>query len=254
MFIFIVIFVCVYIGLFSVKNYQVAITHNLVTKSVKMVTNGLHVRSPFVEDVIYIDINRQVNLVEITKTVGKASYNISVAALWHVTNPMQYYNYTKDSSDEELSKNIPLNIESTLNANLNNIITVEDLNQLKTLTSKPIYLAKLGVSIDETKIIKITQLQNDTSLASSSSNESVVPSLSTNSNATIKANNRTIESIENAYYTSQQILDQTSIEEANLYKTIENKDPRFYDYFRKLNIYVENAKSKTEIPSLDKLY
>jgi hypothetical protein len=61
-------------------------------------------------------------------------------------------------------------------------------------------------------------------------------------------------SLESAYYQAQILKTNTEIEQAKMYQSISNQEPRFYKYFRKLQMYKTNAKSKNDLPPLDELY
>lgn len=242
--IFIIFFIFLYSSIFSVKGYQVAIATNSLTKSEKVFKLGSYFMLPFIEKVTYINLNHQTSLLSTPVVVDKQNYNINIAVDWYITSPLQYYNYIKVNSETDVSKIISLNIKNKLSDTLTSVATLDELNQLQSVINKAIYIKDLGVTINSATVIKVTLLQN-------SITQTPPPTINNNTTSPAINNTRLIES---AYYISQKIRDQTAIEEANLYKSIENKDPRFYEYFRKLETYKENSTSKEDIPPLDKLY
>jgi DNA-binding protein Fis len=222
----------------TVYDRQEAVVVNQISHKSYVLTPGLHIVVPLLETITIIDLNPHNAIITTDVTLtNKSAAEISVTAQWQVTDALKYYVATSQTNN--FNQLIANNIMQVVNNRVNttNLFT---LNQLNNLLLNPVALPKLGVVITNITI-------NQISLATADNNES--------SNA-IASNisNKDVYSIESAYYKAQEIKTQTGIEQAKMMEQIQNKDDKFFNYFRKLQVYKDSAKSKQEMPSLDQLY
>ncbi len=204
----------------------------------KVYVVGTHFALPLINHINYIFMNQRNFLLEIskqltTKDLSKIKLNILVN--WHVINPIIYLSVVKKYGSTEFNnlvdKELILKVESFAASN-----TLSHINQKKEINDMPIQLDNLGIIVEKLEIENLFLLPLPELLSGVSN-----------------VNNKQ-KLIKDAYYQAQQIKTDTQVEEARLYSQIKNKNPKFYDYFRKIEIYKASAKSRSEIPPLKQLY
>jgi hypothetical protein len=223
-------------GTINVDERQSVVVTNIINKKQSIIAPGLHFVWPFIDRVDYIFINKREALFTIN-TQFKDNVNVELSTLlqWQVINPLIYLAQAA-------------NFHKLLGERVTNIvhsrIATTDLstfNQLNDLITDPLVESDLGikiirVSLSQLKIMSIP-----------------VPALPIPINKPYVLDNLPI-SLESAYYQAQILKTNTEIEQAKMYQSISNQEPRFYKYFRKLQMYKTNAKSKNDLPPLDELY
>ncbi|MCX8515158.1 MAG: SPFH domain-containing protein [Burkholderiales bacterium] len=222
----------------TVYERQMGVVVNQISHKNYILNPGLHIVLPLIETDSIIDLNPH-NVVVTTNVAlaNKSNIEISVTGQWQVVDALKYYLATSKSNnfDQLIANNIMQVINNR--ANTTNLFT---LNQLNNLLLAPVSLTQLGVVITSITI-------NQINLAALSSNARGA----SDNNVQSQPDTALIES---AYYTAQEIKTQTGIEQAKMMEQIQNKDDKFFNYFRKLQVYKDSAKSKQEMPSLDQLY
>ena len=246
----IILFIGLYSSAFTVKDSGVAIVTNSYNNSRQMYTTGMYLTLPFIQQVNYVEVNQRSSVFVIPFTINSVNnltdtqesvtndhnYQIKTLISWHITQPIIYFEYMQKKSDTGISKILAINVESSVITQLKQITDATKLNQLQNILNAPLFLSTIGGVMDNLSIINITKITN----ATESALQNNIPD--------------NIPAIESAYYFAQKTKDQTSMAEINLYHQIENKNPRFYEYFRALELYKTNAKSKSELPPLTQLY
>ncbi|HMT03116.1 MAG TPA: SPFH domain-containing protein [Burkholderiales bacterium] len=199
---------------------------------------GIHFALPLINHINYIFMNQRNFLFEISKQLTTKELNqikLNILVNWHVVNPITYLSVVKKYGSTEfnniLAKELILKVESFVSSN-----TLNHINQKREINNMPIQLDNLGIIVEKLEIENLSLLPP--------------PELSSGSSS---VNNKQ-KLIKDAYYQAQQIKTDTQVEEAKLYSQIKNKNPKFYDYFRKIEIYKASAKSRSEVPSLKQLY
>ena len=249
--------VMLYMSAFTVENNQVAIKTNKYNGKTTMYSKGLYFCVPMLDAIKYFDTDTQTGVfatvVKLYSAQNKGidvqdqnlnmdEYKSAYMISWHITTPMQYYVKYQESGLDGI--NILTQIKQEANTIISQAVrnnqTVGQFNLLSNILDKPIYLDRLGVSIDN---ISLLQLIPVVSILKSSSEQT------TNVRGTINESQ-----IESAYYMAQAIIVETIVKKAELYKSLESTDEKFYNYYRKLDIYKNKAKSPEDFPAFNKLY
>ncbi len=232
------LFIVIVSGVFTVDERENAVLIDYSKQHIVYLP-GIHFALPLINQINYVFINERSSFFEVPQLLNTKDLNkvkLSVLINWHVIDPIIYLNiikkYGSNEFNKELTKELSLKIESFAME-----YTLAHLNQIEKINEFPVKLSSLGIIVDSLLIENLSLLPQ-TSLVTESK------SLSENKQKVIEA----------AYYKAQGIKTATQIEEAQLYNQIKNKNPKFYEYFRKIDIYKTSAKSKNEVPPLKQLY
>lgn len=233
--------------IFSIVNIderQNGVTTNMFTNKHKVLKSGIHFVWPFINRVGYIFMNQRTAAVTVMLNFSDGqTVEAGMLIDWQVVDPVKYLAYavTDDFNKELTSRVFQITSSRVRSTNLSTF------NQLHNLLSKPVYENDLGIVI-------IDILPNELNLVVKPTAEvsPILAPIVTTESTTWKADNSL--AIESAYYQAQLIKTQTEIEQARMLAPLEEDDPRFYKYFRKLQIYKDSAQSKQDLPELDGLY
>lgn len=237
-------------GLFTVDERQNAVVYNQVSKSSKVYSPGLHFAWPVFERVTYIFMNKRTTTFDFQlKLSNKQSIELTTAVEWQVSNPKEYLSRTilmeHSGFNKALGEQVLLIIESQ-----DHLTSLSELNKKSSLLNQVYPFSSLGVRVNSATAIAV-KIDSDTASLISTKVPQVKESAAITQPIVVNFNQQAIES---AYYKAQSEKTEANIEAANMYQKIQVKNPKFYDYFRKLQIYKNSAKSKQEMPQLDNLY
>lgn len=231
-----------FFGIITVDERQNAIVKNVITKNESILTPGLHFSWPLIERVSYIFMNKRSGLLTMQVNFEIVT-NVEVGAVveWVVIEPKVYYAAIKNDT---FSKGLAQKVKQVLDirAKTTNLSTFNQLNNL--LTDPQI---ETGLGIEIFKISPAELKVNEVEIVKSSD------AINEKGNITID-NHNSVTQIESAYYQAQMIKTQTEIEQAKMFQPLEEKSPKFYSFFRKLQIYKTAAKSKKDMPPLEEIY
>lgn len=234
-------------GIFTVDDRQSAVVTNRLNKQTEVYTTGLHFAWPLLTRVNYIFINQRASAFNFKLTIlDNTPVALTSIVLWKVTKPVIFLQNSISMTQAELTHAISEKIEQIV-VKQTKSLNLMDLNQHSLLLDQAVSIDSLGVKLDSITINEITTAAHTAGIAT----ESGVSLVEKVESSPVDFN---ILSIESAYYQAQTIKTQAEIEQAKMYSEIQAKSPQFYDYFRKLQIYKNSAKSKQEMPPLQDLY
>jgi regulator of protease activity HflC (stomatin/prohibitin superfamily) len=239
-----------YFGIFTVNDNQVAILTNKYSKQVTIYKTGLHFMVPYIQNVEYISTRVSSSplmmKLSLQQNGNKTDYIVSFAVNWRISYPL---NYNKHILSSPKSEDVVMNqVKDIIQANINQFVKSNqgidsDIVKIKSLTTKPIAIDKLGVTIESIKLLQIVYSSDHVSLGAinvTAQNE--------------ESNENSIREIESAYYMAQDIIAQTTVAKAKLYNELDKSNTKFYNYYRKLDTYKNTAKTKEDFPPLEQLY
>lgn len=252
----------IFLGCFTVNTGENAIVSGKLKKEHYYANPGLYFMLPGLEHVDYIYMNNReavVSLILDSESMGiyqivndnkessSQTMKISLLVNWHVTTGGKYYKYLQKNGQLNFNKAINENISDRLLAKINGL-DMQSLNQLNGIISSSINIAELGISLDQISIISVEPIYNI-----SNTEEITAPSAVNNiiPNSNLEMQNKMIES---AYYQAATIKTQAEIYQAEAYNHIKKANPKFYNYFRLIDVYKNSAKSKLDVPPFDRLY
>lgn len=234
-------------GIISIDERQNVVVTNLVSKNKYTLTPGLHFVWPGIEQVNYIFMNqRDAEFTTMLTFDNNTNVEVSSVVLWKVVNPLVYFEQNSKLQITGFNKVLAQNVLQIVmtRAKSTNLST---FNQLNNLLSDELPLKDLGIIITS---IAPNELRIVTPVSVAA------PVKKIEASEAIKIDQPRIVQIpiESAYYQAQMIKTQAEIQQANMLQQLEEKDPKFYSYFRKLQIYKNSAKSKQDMPPLEDLY
>lgn len=265
-----VLFSFLSLGIIIVDERQNAVVTNVFSHKQQVLPKGLHFILPGIERVSYVFMNQREAAVTVMLNFNDtATVEAGILVVWHVTNPAKYLNYfIKDEFNKQLTEEV-LRITASRVQSTN----LSTFNQLHNLLVSPLYIEKLGIVITEILPNELSLISRPKTVAGSissnaedaenvtknesSQNMPVVESTIDNSGYALRNGSNDGDDlfiIESAYYQAQMIKVQTEIEQAKMLAPLQEKDQHFYNYYRELQIYKDSAKSKQDMPPLDKLY
>ncbi len=233
--------------IFSIVNVderQNAVATNVITNKYKVLKPGIHFVWPFINRIGYVFMNQRKAAVTVMLNFSEGqTVEAGMLVDWQVVDPVKYLEYAiADDFTKELTalvfKITASRVQST---------NLSTFNQLHNLLSQPAYENDLGIVI-------IDILPNELNLVVKPTAEvaPILTSLAVTESMPLEIDNSL--AIESAYYQAQLIKTQTEMEQARMLAPLEEDDPRFYMYFRKLQIYKDSAQSKQDLPELGSLY
>lgn len=256
-----VAFIC--LGSFTVNVGENAFVISKIDKTRYYDKPGLYFAIPIVEKVDYIYVNNREAVFSTILTVESSdgyklfvnnqesstrAIKISLLTNWHVDNAKDYYNYLQKNGQLNFNQSLVENISNVLLERINGL-AIESLNQLNTIVDHSMNLPTIGVNLDKISILSVEPVDNTVP-----SPEILVESVAKSpihNNSSLDLQNKMIES---AYYQAAMIKTQTEIEEARAYGEIKKESPKFYNYFRLINVYKDSAKNKADVPPFKSLY
>lgn len=248
----------IFLGSFTVNESENAIVVSQNHHTTNYNKPGLYFALPFYNTVNLIYMSNREAIVSIAlapesgnkyvkSDLQSGSNQILVDLLvnWHVANSSDYFQNLKKIGQVDFNKNLVDNILNSLLHKINGQGLLK-LNQLSDILDKSVNIQKLGISLDSISIVSINFAQMDIKQALTESQSTVYKN-----NSTLDLQNKMIES---AYYQAQIIKTAAEINQANKYDQIKKANPKFYNYFRLIDVYKTSAKDKLDVPAFDKLY
>jgi len=249
----------VFWGCFTVNSSENAIVLSQSGKTRCYTKPGLYFRIPIYEQVelIYMN-NREAFLSIVVNPESGNNYKnfdskiesqvvkVDLLVNWHVTNPRAYRNLLVQNGQISFDKMLFENISKILLIRIHGL-DVGGINQLQQILPANLVLAQMGLSLDNISITSTEFVQNNlVATAPDVPKPRVI-----DENASIDLQNKMIES---SFYQAEAIKTQTEIYQARMYDKIKRQNPKFYNYFRLIDVYKNSAKSKADVPPLNKLY
>lgn len=216
------------LGLFTVDTRQNAIVENQITGSKKVCPKGIYFTMPFFSKIVYVYMNQRT----LNYTFKLNNYEYTFMTTWRVIDPEKYY--------DNLDKKSVL-IASFESATINNVSNIKEPNLLITqdnLLTKNYAIESLGIEIQGMRLVNYTKTESINTVANK---------VDTNNNDDMKA-------LESSYYLAQKIKTEADVNASKMYLSLQKNDPKFYDYYRLLEVYKRSAKSKKDVPPLSELY
>lgn len=248
---FLILIILFYSGFFLVKSNQVAIITNKYNNKIVVSQPGINFIIPFFEHINYLDINDKSDLL-VMSVVLKDNNNqpiscrINIMVNWNIIYPINYFRYVQLNSDLQFINQIRQIVQNLINQKLQYDSSLDVFNETINFTGSPILINNLGVKLNMIKLVQLIPLKQYVKTNYSNKMSESLPAFSSNYVA--------ISQMESAYYIAQNIIAQTAIKKANLYEKVEKADWRFYNYYTKVQLYKQAAKSKADIPPLNTLY
>ena len=230
------------LGIVSVDERQSAIVTNLVNQKKDVLSTGVHFVWPLLEKVNYVFINER-DAILTTNLVFSDNTSVIASSIicWKVTDPLVYFNNGGRANDDGFNRDVANKIMQIV-ASRANSTNLSTFNQLNNLLLEPLKLDDIGVVIN-------TIAPNELKLIESSPKSTLLLV-----KQTPMGNNANNLAIESAYYQAQSIKTEAQIEQSKMLQHLATKDPKFYAYFRQLQMYKNSATSKQDLPPLQKLY
>jgi hypothetical protein len=98
----------------------------------------------------------------------------------------------------------------------------------------------LGVSIDQVNLLNIKFI------------DEIPPPVKTDA-STPKTSQSDVANLESAYYQASLIKSRTKLNVDVINQSMQIKDPKFYEYFKTLKTYEQDAKTKADVPPLSQI-
>jgi regulator of protease activity HflC (stomatin/prohibitin superfamily) len=229
---------------------------------------GIHFAWPVWDTVTYVYINHRNSILRldlVNEDPAHPKLQLELLANWRVDNPEIYVSFLnrlkKQGFDQALTQEISRIIAGQLD-----LKTLVQVNQSGKLLVKPEKLNNLGIMLNA---ISINSLQVINGLSESSTTVTNLATIApiTSPLATSKAESNasavkamksvaisaTIQ-IESAYYQAQVIKGEAVVEVSKINQGLLIQDPKFYEYFSKLNSYKASAKAANDMPAMSDLY
>jgi hypothetical protein len=209
-------------------------------------TRGIHIAWPFWDKVTYVFINERTALLSLAismddknaESAAPNAINIQVLINYHVINPIEYLaairKLGKPGVSEQISKILVAGLTDKINT-----ATLDKFNQEALVSIDKSKFAGMGISIDTVGLLNIKPIVT-VPIGGGQESATVVLSQSDNS-------------IESAYYQASVIKSKTKLDVDTINQKMQIKDPKFYEYFKKLKTYEQDAKTKADVPPLSQL-
>lgn len=250
----------VFLGSFTVNTGETAIVVSKTHHNTYYNKPGLYFALPFFNTVNLIYMNNREaivslglnsesgnNYVKQNIESGNKQIVIDLLVNWHVNSATDYFSVLQKNGQVDFNKNLVDNISNSLLRKIHGQ-NISSLNQLNSILNDAQIIKNLGVSLDSVNIVSVDFIDN-----ASAAKAIVVDSDASNStsHSILDMQNKMIES---AYYQAQMIKTDTEINQAMKYHQIETENPKFYNYFRLIDVYKTSSKDKLDVPAFNKLY
>jgi regulator of protease activity HflC (stomatin/prohibitin superfamily) len=252
--IFVIMVLGLLVGVIVVDERQNAIVTNQYGKQAVYKT-GIYLTWPIVDKVTYVYVKRRHSIVRLDLVSSNHAYpklQFELLLNWQVDNPQVYLSNLnklgKPGFNELLSKKISAILVRQLDLN-----TLGSVNQSEKVLAYPERLNELGIILNT---ININSVQILSELPESSVVSKIESSVAKNIKQQEVAASTTISDtgVGSAYYHAQAIKGETMSKVAKVNQGLVVQEPKFYEYFSKLNTYQASAKSAADMPPLSDLY
>lgn len=225
-------------GVFIVDVRQIAIVKEYNDK-IKLYATGIHWRAPLLSQLDYVYTNLSAQNLSINESTSDAPLSRQLKLLINVQviDPLVYFNYTSRHKPDEYNAAIETAISSKIQTDFKEFSNNADLIKAIENNFSNIIVTELGIKLVSINITNI-HLVPTTLKPIILEPESSVPSLS----------------IESTYYAALQIKNLADDQRSESLATLRAKNPKFFDYYMKIQRYSHEAKDKKEVPSFEQLY
>ena len=276
-----------FMGVFVVDDRQIAYVTSQTSTKGTVYKTGIHFAVPIWDKVTYVYINQRNSIVQLDLVSTDPAHPKLKAELllnWQVDNPQIYLSklnrLNKSGFNQILSERVLTILSRQLDSK-----TLEHVNQSETILANPEKLNDLGIKLNAINInsLQIINGQQESQVITNAM-VSVTPkkivavesatesSTATSSLATVKPDGKLTTSavisaqklvasnvsasvlMESAYYQAKIIKGEADLEVATINQKLLVADPKFYEYFNRLNTYKKTAKSVADMPPLSDLY
>jgi regulator of protease activity HflC (stomatin/prohibitin superfamily) len=229
-------------GTFTVSERETAVVTSYRHQQ-QVYPRGIHFAWPGISSVRCIYINERNSILTIPVKFSQpieSEMQVEVLVEWQVTQPIKYLNQLSQLGTLGLNNLLVEEVAKVLaEAKLTDL---NQFNQQNSLIHAPVNLASLGIRVDRIKITKLKHLPRLLKTQLYTKPVKLEPQVVST------------QVIESAYYKVQMIKAQTEIDEENLYQQLKAQNPKFYAYFRQIELYRNKAESVADIPPLQQLY
>lgn len=226
-------------GFYTVDQRQVAVISSTPTK-MEINAPGLHWKMPFVGNLNYVYMNMRSSYLTASSVINLAdNQKIGTRMIinWQVVSPQVYLGVVLTNEkdfDARFAQTILSQIESVAALSSSPAEFEEQVNAQ--LVNRE--LKKLGIKLINVGITQITP--GITSESSVVTGGSVV--------------NNSESAIESAFYQARQIKLAAESQQAQLIQQLKSRNSNFFNYWWQIQQLGKTARSKQDIPPLDKIY
>lgn len=204
---------------------------------------GIHFAWPIWDKITYVFINERASLLTIAvneSAVGSTPIQAQVLISYHVTNPIEYLaavrRLDKPGISEEIAKRLIAELTNKIRAS-----TLDKINQEAMFSMDPAKFSNLGVNVDQVNLLSIKFI------------DEVHLPVKADASATKTSKKDDASNLESAYYQVSLIKSKTKLNVDVVNQSMQIKDPKFYEYFKTLKTFEQDAKTKADVPPLSQI-
>lgn len=224
-------------GVFVVDERQVAVV-KISPNKVLIYAPGIHWQLPFSAQINHVYTNLRTSYITLPLQAANKNINlenISIIVNWQVVKPAAYINFLAKNSRKELDARLVKDIITDIMPFAQKSNSVAEFENLLNSKAHDWLHDELGI-----KIINIALV-------------SALPKLDESKEASLIISESSMDSLEHSYNQALGIKESADKEQQVKFDELRKKDAAFFDYFMKIRYYQLNAKSKQDVPALDKL-
>ena len=225
-------------GFFVVDQREVAAVYNSPLK-LQIFAPGIHWQLPFSNKLLHVFTNLQTAHLATTlalKNNKLPALELKVVINYQVIAPVSYLNYIKSNSSKKLQASLAKMVLQRLQLIASEAVSLRQFEELVNSSIKNIYAANLGLSIVSVGLISISLADNPVAAI-----------------AIINPASARVISIESAFEQAQQIKATASQLQQVKLSQLRALDPKFFDYYMKIESYQQNARTRQDVPQLEQL-
>jgi|GEM_PF-4510120 len=167
------------------------------------------------------------------------SLSIEVLISYHVTNPVEYLaavrRLDKTGISEEIAKILITDLTNKIKTS-----TLSKINQEGMFSADPTKFGDMGVRVDQINLLSIKFLDE-------------LPLPVKAESSVMMSSKKDDVNLESAYYQASLIKSKTKLNVDVIYQSMQIKDPKFYEYFKTLKTFEQDAKTKSDVPPLSQI-
>lgn len=218
-------------GLFIVDEREVAVTIN--NKDATSYSCGIHWKIPFVGNTTYVYKNIRSSYFSLSEPLSiseNRQVNSKFMFTWVVVNPIQYVKYLQANSSKQLDEVLVTQLNDKIRSQSSSSTSLIDFTNRVTKLNNIVF-DSLGVKVMSLNLVNVavesSNMQSDAIMSKFSP--------------------------ESTYIYAMQIKNQADLTQQQQLQKLKNVNQSFYEYFMKINLLQKSAKSKSDVPTLDKL-
>lgn len=218
-------------GLFIVDEREVAVIIN--NKDVTSYSSGIHWKIPFVGNITYVYKNIRNSYFSLSESLpiaGNKQVDSKFMFTWTIVDPVQYVKYLHANPNKKFDAAIVTQLNDKIITQSSNSTSLIDFTD-NVAKLNNIVFNSLGVKVLSLSIINLEIESSNLQLESNTSNQSP----------------------ESAYLYAMKVKSQADLTQQQQLQKLKNTNQSFYEFFMKINSLQSSAKSKSDVPTLDKL-